>query len=234
MMWVVLQINKDTQLRSEIRKELSEEGLHGTLQPEDIKKLLVLPRLQGIYAECLRLFDSPIIPRETTEEVQVNGWKFPKDSTIIISAHEAQMDDHVWNTGTKNAHPIDTFWAERFLIYPKDPSSGPIRKIAIIQSGRGETQDEAGDTGKENGPVFAEKITAGHWIPYGGGARICPGRHFAKRAVLTAAAMMTMMVDIEILATEKAMHPDDRSYGIGVLRPKDKVPYRIRKRHDMA
>ncbi|KUJ14099.1 cytochrome P450 [Mollisia scopiformis] len=187
MMWVVLQIHKDPLLRTSIRAELSSFSLlTPTFHPTSIKTLVKLPRLQAVYAECLRLFDHPFIPRETIEEVQVNNWKFPKDSTIVISTHEAQSDSHVWNTGINNSHPIESFWAERFLAYPSDPLSGPILRSAIMPSNL-PAYDELLKTELESGrgdePVFAEKATLGHWIPYGGGARICPGRHFAKKAI---------------------------------------------------
>jgi cytochrome P450 len=79
------------------------------------------------------------------------------------------------------------------------------------------------------GPIFSDKTTAGYYIPYGGGARICPGRHFAKRSIMTAAVMMTAMVDMEIIAHEDQLKMDERGFGLGAQRPVGKVPYRVRR-----
>jgi cytochrome P450 len=229
-MWVVLEIHKDQSLRSKIRTELKENNLLGDIQVDDIKTILTLPRLQSVYAEALRLYDQVLLPRETTEEVQVNGWKFPKKSTIVICSYEAQSDAQAWNTGMHNERPVDSFWAERFLIYPDDPDSGPIVRNAILPSARlSESQLSDLKRNSNGGPIFSEKTTAGYYIPYGGGARICPGRHFAKRSIMTAAVMMTAMVDMEISASKEELRIDERGFGLGGQRPVGKVPYRIRR-----
>lgn len=228
MMWVVLEIHKDPLLRSNIRAELKHEGLLRDLEPSHIKKLVTLPRLQGVYAECLRLHDQVLIPRETTQEIQVNEWKFPTMSTIVIATHEAHSDGTVWNTGRNNAYPVDKFWAERFLVYHNKTDSGPIAKSSIISSGLLSEPPEKPQSSNDSKVWFSDKTTMGHWMPYGGGTRICPGRHFAKRAILTAAAMMTTMVNIEILAGTEDIQTDEKGYGLGVQRPVGKVPYRFR------
>ncbi|KAF4634134.1 hypothetical protein G7Y89_g3983 [Cudoniella acicularis] len=187
MMWVVLEIHKDSMLRSRIRAELKASGLLRQLQSNDVKKILSLPRLQ------------------------------------------AHTDRVAWNTGINNSYPVDKFWAERFLFYANDPDSGPIVKSSIIQAGSlSEAQDELQKHGNQ-GPIFSDKSTVGYYLPYGGGARICPGRHFAKRAIMTAAAMMTGIVDIEILASEKEMEMDSRAYGLGVQRPVGRIVCKIRR-----
>lgn len=39
-------------------------------------------------------------------------------------------------------------------------------------------------------PYFSLDGLNGSWIPYGGGFRACPGRHFAKREILMTLAVM--------------------------------------------
>lgn len=80
------------------------------------------------------------------------------------------------------------------------------------------------EKGKDDGgPEFSMSGMTGLWIPYGGGPRACPGRHFAKREIMVTCALMISMFDVEILADEEAL---------GTLRPADKVPFRIRRRID--
>lgn len=231
MMWVILHIHKNPTLRSSIRAEFEDAGLQKHIREDEVKTLITLPRLQGVYAECLRLYDQGFLPRQTTREIQVNGWKFPKNSTIIVSTDVAQLDKKAWNSGLNNEYPVEQFWAERFLLLPNDPDSGPINKSSIIQAGRnGDDPDEAlKRDGTPSRPIFCESRTAGYWIPYGGGSRICPGRHFAKRSIMAATVMLTSTVDIDILATEKEMKLDSVGYGLAVQRPVGKIPYRIRR-----
>lgn len=102
----------------------------------------------------------------------------------------------------------------------------------MVQAEKGEAGDAGQETTAEgpHGPKFVTSTTAGHWFPYGGGARICPGRHFAKRAIMSVTAIMISMFEIEILAASEAMEMDSTGYGLGMQRPIGRVAYRIRKR----
>jgi cytochrome P450 len=229
MMWVMLEIHKDQSLRLKIRSELKENNLLGDLGVDDVKTILALPRLQSVYAEALRMYDQVMLPRETTKEVQVNGGKFPKKGTIVICSYEAHTDAQAWNTGINNEHSTNSFWAERFLFHPGDPNSGPIVRNAILPAARLSDSQLRDLERNSDGPVFPDKTTAGHYIPFGGGARICPGSHFAKRSIMTAVVMMTAMVDLEIMASKDQLRMDERGFGLGGQHPIGKVPFRMRK-----
>ena len=140
------------------------------------------------------------------------------------------MNPNVWNTGSpENSHPLHTFWAERFLVYPDDPMSGPQRKDPIAEE---KIHHEMGAAGKEEKePKFSMDGVAGGWIPNGGGQRMCPGRHFAKQEIIGTFAMLFTHYDIELLIPkDKIPECDMKFFPFGGLPPTKKMPFRIRRR----
>lgn len=229
-----MEIFRDPALLSRVRSEL-----RGSFHPVeiskahfDIDKLLKNSLLQSIYSETLRLRIQMYIMRYTDrEELRLNQWLFPKQSIVLVSTVPAQMDENVWNTGKDNANPVDKFWADRFLVYPDNPDSGPCSKAATrVKPDSSIPQPVASSVVMPQAPKFSLSGTAGHFIPYGGGPRVCPGRHFAKRGIISACAIMATMFDVEILADEKALEMDPAFHGLGGQHPVGKVPFRIRKR----
>lgn len=104
------------------------------------------------------------------------------------------LDTSFWNTGRvvdgKAQHPVDKFWAERFLVYDNDPASGPLRKPDC---------DFATDSDNcKGGGKVATAGLRGHWFPFGGGASKCPGEALAKRSMLSAVAMALMHLHIRL------------------------------------
>lgn len=63
------------------------------------------------------------------------------------------------------------------------------------------------------------------------GEHMCPGRHFAKYEIMLVFVVLIGVFDIELM-TPPVWTPDDdhKKYGVGALRPKQKVSFRIRKR----
>jgi cytochrome P450 len=195
----------------------------------DIDKLLKVPLLESIYCETLRLRIQMYIMRYTDQnELRIDRWIFPKKSIVLVSTVPAHTDKRVWNTGDGGAHPVEKFWADRFLVYPDDPDSDPCRKAAAPTKGEQVRPPHA--TASTGPPNFTLSGTSGHFIPCGGGPRSCSGRHFAKRRIIAACAIMTTMFDIEILADDNALAMDPAFHGLGAQSPIGKVPFRIRKR----
>jgi len=143
------------------------------------------------------------------------------------------MDEEVWNTGTdKDPHPLEDFWSDRFLIYPNNPSSGPLKKHTQPQAKNSLNTTATPIAQETHGPPkFSLEGLSGAWVPYGGGQRMCPGRHFAKQEMIATFAMLCTAYDIE-LRTEEGFKPEpDLTYfPFGGLPPKGKIPFRIRRR----
>lgn len=182
----------------------------------DIDRLLRLPLLQAVYAETLRLrMHFYIIRMPDRVDMNIRDWIIPRQKVIVTPTTVAHMDSETWSTGLQNAHPVDRFWIGRFLRYPsqgedvKDKPRNPA-----------------------SAPTFSTKGLEGAWIPYGGGPRQCPGRHFAKRQIVLTTALMISLFDCEILKEGRdALENFTLSgFGSGVSLPAGKVPVRIRRR----
>ena len=182
-----------------------DEGVDGEDGPPfDIAKLTQRPLLQSICSEILRLYVAAFIPRGSAHEdfVVADNYKIPKGQLIAVDSYTAHRDTDVWNTGRiPDSHPLDTFWAERFLIYPDDPKSGPLRKRTVSSSATGTIEQVAEkhpSEAKSDKPRFSTEGRTHSWIPYSGGVRHCPGRHFAKREIIVTAAMLVSAFEIEL------------------------------------
>ena len=192
----------------------------------DATKLCDQPLLQSIYAEVLRLYSTNVLNRSPASDFRLGGWHFKKSEPIIISSYNAGRDASVWNQGIlDNPHSVDEFWARRFVWDPKDFNSGPVRSSVSSQ----QTSKEGHAQSIE--PSFSLNGTAGAWIPYGGGLRMCPGRHFAKEEIILTSAIMLTSFDIELLGDPSSfIEPDLDYFMFGVMPPKGRIAARIRKR----
>ena len=246
--WANLEIFRDPDLLLKIRDNIR-SSLDSPVQSNhdyDIEKLVRQPLLQSIYAETLRLRVHVYMTRcPERKNLEINGWTFPKDKVVLVSSTPAHLDENAWNCGPNESQPLTQFWAERFLVYPNDPHSGPKKKKSGRDSSsvrnspnnhpeaqRKNTSEPQSTSESTSEPEFSTAGMTGSWIPYGGGPRACPGRHFAKREIMMICAVMVSMFDVEIRADDQALEMNPADYGLGTLRPTDKVPFRIRRRKD--
>jgi cytochrome P450 len=209
-------------VREEIAPYVSRDPSNPSQMAIDIPNLCSQPLVQSIYAEVLRLRSGTVINRvPTSPDLHIGGWHFKQGEPVIASTYNAARDPSVWNQGTfDEPHPVDEFWPERFIVYPDNPNSGPV-----LKSSRQQQEDSDGSK-----PLFSMDGTAGSWIPYGGGARMCPGRHFAKKEMIVTMAMFLTAFDIELSERESSIEPDLRYFMFGVMHPMGKIPARIRRR----
>jgi cytochrome P450 len=177
------------------------------------------------------------------DDFHLADYSFKKDKLIMVASYVAHHDTNVWNQGTvEDPHPLNKFWAERFLIKTGSPHSGPLSP-----SFSGRRMDASATTRpappirvdsmmqnlpRKPGVKFSLDGLTGSWLPYGGGQSLCPGRHFAKQEMLMSLAIMSTCFDIEILEERgEANLPDLRYFGLGVQPPKHKTRFRIRRRN---
>ncbi|KAJ5811904.1 hypothetical protein N7474_008205 [Penicillium riverlandense] len=229
--WMLLEVLQRPDLLLRVREEIAPFVCWDPSDPSrtvvDISNLCCQPLLQSIYAEVLRLHSGTVINRvPTTSDFHIGGWHFKEGEQIIVSTYNTARDQSVWNQGNiDDPHPVNEFWPERFILYPDNPNSGPVLRTIAQQ------QEKKSQASTISEPTFSLDGTAGSWIPYGGGTRMCPGRHFSKKAMIVTMAMFLTAFEIELLIDEEPrIQPDLKYFMFGVMHPDGKIPARIRKR----
>ena len=185
------------------------------------------------------------------EDFKLGGWLFKKGDLIFLNSATAARNRDVWNEGTeKEPHHLDEFWPERFLSYGDDPNSGPVKRKEYASSKMPATPSPLsnGSTNKQSNqpmtseldhvppqadsaPKFTLTSVAGAFVPFGGGARMCPGRFFAKNELLASLAMLVSCFDFEVNMGHKwKPQPDMRYWLVGALPPKGEIRFRVRRR----
>lgn len=234
--WMLLEIYRDPRLLARVAEEVASAQRPSTDGDGpvafDIVKLCEGPFLQSVYAETLRLRISLLISRvPEDDDFHLGEWILRKNVVITMSTVIAAMNEGLWSSGGEgNPHPLGKFWAERFLVYPDRPQSGPVRKHTASAEDA-QVKAPVLDPPRSTTPEFSIDGLAGGWIPYGGGPWMCPGRHFAKQEMIASFAMFFACYDIELRTEERSMpEPNMDFYGLGVLPPKGKIPFLIRRK----
>ncbi|KAF2142291.1 uncharacterized protein K452DRAFT_326261 [Aplosporella prunicola CBS 121167] len=217
----VYHIFKDPALLERVRDNLEVD--FGQTAPLDmnVTELIKSPLLSSVQAEVLRLYVNVCVMVSSPHaDVSLGRWWLPKGAAALVSSGISHMDENYWNT-RDGVHPVQSFWADRFISYPQDISSGPVQPMARDKY----LADPQSTDGK---PSFSLQGLEASWMPYGGGNAICPGRFLAKRVILFTISLMTREFDIELLPHTLEMGA--WKFGMGVEKPKNAIPFRIRKR----
>ncbi|KAK2000461.1 cytochrome P450 [Colletotrichum falcatum] len=204
--WMILHILLDQSLISRLRQETSEE-LGAINAPIDCTALSSAPLLNSVYRETLRLHVAGFVGRRASGEWgRLRGGSLPvlrPGATGISANWLGGLNQYVWNTGRevngRAEHPVESFWAERFLEYPDDPRSGPLRKPPSVYAdtaGAGPAKPFRDDS---RARVPNPPALRGYFFPFGGGVWRCPGEALAKNTILVTAFMLLRELDIEML-----------------------------------
>ncbi|KAI1777004.1 cytochrome P450 [Hypoxylon cercidicola] len=230
----IFHIYSDPELLVRVRAELKEQLPHlSSFDKLDSKQLRSLPLLSSIYAETMRLYSNVFLmvasPPDT--DVSLGKWKFPRRSFGLISSSLAHTDDNFWNT-KDDSHPIDTFWADRFLVYPGDPTSGPIKPEIRAAMTSERLQQQRVEEGSKGSPYFSTKNLEGSYMPFGGGSGKCPGRFLAKDVIMLTCALLVSEYDVKISdePLEYKLDMDPWKFGLGMGQPRFPIAARIRRR----
>jgi hypothetical protein len=151
-----------------VREEIDGHFVPGSLQ--DVKsteprKILQLPLLSSIYAESLRLHVKVFFfANSPRADVSVGKWHLPQGSLGLVNTDGPHTEEGVWNT-RNGQYPVDSFWADRFIVDPLDPVSGPLSPgLRSEQQGGGRKVDRSDKSSR----YFTTDGVKSSWIPYGG------------------------------------------------------------------
>ncbi|KAL9594944.1 MAG: hypothetical protein Q9219_006750 [cf. Caloplaca sp. 3 TL-2023] len=191
-----------------------------------LQKLESHPLLLSLYAETLRFGVQIHIPRTSPHQPLGLGMRHnavvPARQLLLLNTWVAHMDVRAWNTISPQTRPLEHFWAQRFLIDPKDSTSGPAKaKGRNEERGEGSTEKKAEKA--SSSCYFSTAGLEGAWIPFG-------GRLLAKRIMLLSCGLLITTFEVEILANDEAMEFASERFGFGVRKPKGRIPFRFRKR----
>ncbi|KAL1612157.1 hypothetical protein SLS60_000381 [Paraconiothyrium brasiliense] len=197
---------------AEARLPTNQPGDEAEFDPSILSKQ---PLLMSVLNEVLRMKASSLIGRTAREDFQVGNYTIPKRSMALVSARLEHMNKAVWETrpGAQD-HPVEEFWPERFLNY--DSLAADINPATEKQP-----------------PSISMKGLDGSFIPFGLGYNMCPGRHFAVRAVLCTAARFVHRFEVIPQQHARGKWPepkqDYKTFGYAICGPANEIPVLIRR-----
>ncbi|XP_027357392.1 uncharacterized protein LOC113866792 [Abrus precatorius] len=129
--WAMSALLKNQRVMKKLQDELENVvGLNRQVEEDDLEKL---PYLDIVVKETLRLYPvAPLlVPRESREDVTIEGYYIKKKSRVIINAWAIGRDPKVW---TNNA---EEFYPERFANSNVDMRGHDFRLIPFGSGRRG-------------------------------------------------------------------------------------------------
>jgi cytochrome P450 len=204
--WYFFETMRDCSLHDRVLTEIKN---HTNAESYNFMQLTARPLLQSMHAETTRMYSSNLSVRQVTCPAYALDAKYTitKDTTVFIPNKYAAQFEQGWVQTRPQAlsRPLDTWWAERFLI------------------GGGEKRERFSDAG-----------LSGNWTSFGGGEHKCPGRHFARNIGIVTLAVLMGAFECEVLDWEDAHKTDPplKKRAFGTMKPTGRVAARIRKREN--
>ncbi|RDY09007.1 hypothetical protein CR513_06703, partial [Mucuna pruriens] len=107
--WGMSELLRHSRVMKRLQEELNNVvGINKQVEESDLSKL---PYLNMVVKEILRLYPvGPLlVPRESLQDIIINGYFIPKKSKILINAWAIGRDPKVWSDNT------EMFYPERFV-----------------------------------------------------------------------------------------------------------------------
>ncbi|KAJ4352907.1 hypothetical protein N0V95_003816 [Ascochyta clinopodiicola] len=205
--WVVDNVFSRPALLCQLREEIRSNALvdHGILSAEALRQ--TCPRLKSAYRETMRLYVPSASARLVHEDtILADTWLLRKNSVVQLSGSVMHHDPEIWGAD------VDSFNPDRFLYSMNGSKSNPDGSIP---------------EGK------AHYIHPAAFRSFGGGASLCPGRHFANMEVLGLAAVLIMGFDMEpVNGTTWNPPADVKRLPIAVMKPMAPLTVRMKIRDE--
>ena len=161
-MALLLHAISDSTLLAELQQEVATVTDVSSQPGVWVKEIEQQPLLQSMYAETLRHGVQIHIPRDLPHQsLTIGNRTIPRDQILFVNTWLAHTDKAVWNT-KDGAFPTEEFWARRFIIDPKDSTSGPCKKHSTFNGTPATVRDNASK------PRYSTEGLEGAWVPFGG------------------------------------------------------------------
>jgi len=153
LIWIVLYVTKYPDVQRKIHAEIDSSNIGGgRLSASDIRSL---PYTEAVVLEVLRHSSTvPLaLPHCTTEDTDLNGFKIPRDTFVMVNLHSVNHDETVWD------NPAE-FNPERFL---RVDSAGRtmVRRDRCYQFGFGKRKCVGADFSRTQLVLYALVILQG-------------------------------------------------------------------------
>ena len=115
--WGMIELARDPALFQIVREEVLSTYVTDPASGKriiDAQKLVLLPVLQAVYIELMRLHVSINITREVMEPITMGGYKLEKGVLLQAPTEVAHYDERIWSV---EDHPASEFWPGRHLEY---------------------------------------------------------------------------------------------------------------------
>jgi len=180
--WLLYHIFSCPELLSSIRDELN-----SSVTPTGAISVLTLqnlcPLLLATYKEVLRYRTHSSSSRYVRQDTVLDSrYLLKKGSIIQIPGAVIHRNSELWGAGAKEFNP------RRFL---KNPISAFPSSASLMSAGSDHSTDSVDDL-----PNNSLAVKRASFRAFGGGATLCPGRHFATSTLLAVVAMVVLRFDI--------------------------------------
>ncbi|KAM3066468.1 hypothetical protein ACMFMG_012053 [Clarireedia jacksonii] len=229
-LWMILHILLEKDLIFRVRAELNR--ISNNFNELNTAKLLHSPLLNALYCETLRLNVGSTIGRTAMHSKyridEGQSWEVDPGVPIMSNSWLGGLSNSIWKTGYTFSkeileHPLEKFWAERFLEYPDDAIDGRQDR----KSGTPTADDD-------QHACFTAPASKGYWFPFGGGASRCPGEVLAKQTILTCVALVFMNLEIELHDPSEAIKTksNHKTFPFGSHAFDSVIPIHVRRKSE--
>ncbi|KAH6638752.1 cytochrome P450 [Boeremia exigua] len=205
--WIVDQVFSRPGLLSKIREEIHANALlgPGILSADSLRQ--ACPRLNSAYRETMRLYVPSASARLVVEDTMVaDTWLLRKGAIVQLAGTVIHHNPDIWGLDVEQFNP------DRFLYSASGSKTNPD----------GTVPDDK-----------AHFIHPAAFRSFGGGASLCPGRHFAQMEVLALAATLIMGFEMApINGTTWNPPADIKRLPIAAMKPLAPLDVKVRVRKE--
>lgn len=161
----------------------------------------------------------------TTADFNFGDYTAPKALPMLLFSQVSAFNRDAWAVRPRAlSHPLEQFWAERFLVEAGEEDEYQIHSKAAEKGMSGPNSER---------PMhFSLDGLEGCWLRFGGGQRICPGHHFAKTEILGAFVVLLSKFEWQLANAElaRAVKPDTWRVPFRTMPLSSTVPVRFRQK----